>query len=119
MRLFIQLCRTGSSTPKPWTRSNWCCVQRSSTRIPHRGYATDLEKLKQVVAQCKGCQMHSRQPNRYRAVLPEQCVFNYDVAVDVMFIHQQPILHVLCRQTHFLVQQYYKSRTHLQYGLLL
>ena len=63
--------------------------------------ATDLEKLKQVVAQCKGCQMYSRQPNRYRAVLPDQCVFNYDVAVDVMFIDKNPILHIVCRQTHF------------------
>lgn len=63
--------------------------------------ATDLDKLKQVAAQCKGCQMYSRQPNRYRAVFPAQCVLNYDVAVDVMYIDKNPILHVVCRQTHF------------------
>lgn len=63
--------------------------------------ASDLEKLQAVAAQCKDCQLFSRQPNRYRAVLPEQFVFNYDVALDVMFIAGHPILHTVCRQTHF------------------
>lgn len=63
--------------------------------------ASDLDKLKMITKQCKGCQMFSKQPNRYRAPLPDQCVFNYDVAVDVFFILSQPILHVVCRQTHF------------------
>ena len=63
--------------------------------------ASDLRKLTEIGEQCKGCQLFSKQPNRYRAVLPDQCVFNYDVAVDVMFIHGNAILHAVCRQTHF------------------
>lgn len=62
---------------------------------------SDLTKLQQINEQCKGCQLYSKQPNRYRAVLPYQCVFNFDVALDVMFIYQRPILHAVCRQTHF------------------
>ena len=63
--------------------------------------ASDLRKLTEIGEQCKGCQLFSKQPNRYHAVLPGQCVFNYDVAVDVMFIHRNAILHAVCPQTHF------------------
>lgn len=40
--------------------------------------------------------------NGYRAILPEQCTFNFDVAIDITFIKQQPILHAVFEQTHFL-----------------
>lgn len=63
--------------------------------------SSDLDKLVEVTKQCKGCQLFTKQPNRYRAVLPEQCVFNFDVAIDVMFIRQVPILHAVCKQKHF------------------
>jgi hypothetical protein len=68
---------------------------------PVESGASDLEKLQEISKSCKGCQLYSKQPNRYRAVLPDQCVFNFDVALDVMFIRGQPILHAVCRQTHF------------------
>lgn len=68
---------------------------------PIEAGASDLDKLAEVTKQCKGCQLFSKQPNRYRAVLPEQCVFNFDVAINVMFIRQVPILHAVCKQTHF------------------
>ena len=45
--------------------------------------------------------MFTKKPNRYRSVMPEQCVFNFDVAVDVLFILIQPIIHVVWGQTHF------------------
>ena len=68
---------------------------------PIEAEASDLEKLQAVTKQCNGCQLFSLQPNRYRAVLPDQCVFNYDVALDVMFFTKIPILHAVCLQTHF------------------
>lgn len=71
-----------------------------------RGYpietsASDLTKLLEITAQCKGCQFKARGPNRTRVLLPEHCVFNFDVALDVMFEEQKPILQAVCRQTHF------------------
>ena len=68
---------------------------------PIEAEASDFEKLQAITKQCKGCQLFSRQPNRYRAVLPDKCVFNYDVALDVIFFTKIPILHAVCRQTHF------------------
>lgn len=63
--------------------------------------ASDLVKLQEISKSCKACQLNSITPNRYRVVLPEQCVFNFDVALDVMFIRSQPVLHAVCRRTHF------------------
>lgn len=60
-----------------------------------------LQKLQEITKSCKGCQLFSKQPNRYRTILPEQCVFSFDVAIDVMFIRNQPILHAVRRQTPF------------------
>ena len=62
---------------------------------------SDQRKLTEIGEQCKGCQLFSKQLNRYRAVLPDQCVFNYNVAVAVTIIHESAILHAVCRQTHF------------------
>lgn len=68
---------------------------------PIKTGASDLDKLCVVTEQCKDCQLFSKQPNRYRPVLPEQCVFNFDVAIDIMLIGQVPILHAVCKPKHF------------------
>lgn len=33
--------------------------------------------------------------------MPEHYVYNFKVAIDIIFIQKIPILHVVCRQTHF------------------
>lgn len=63
--------------------------------------SSDIDKLIEVTEQCKGCQLFTEQLNRYHAVLPEQCVFNFNVAINVMFIEQVLILHAVSKQTPF------------------
>lgn len=48
--------------------------------------SSDLAKLKQFNERCKGCQLYSQKPNRCHALLSDQCVFSYNIAVDVIFI---------------------------------
>lgn len=62
---------------------------------------SNLQKLQGISKFCKGCQLYSKQSNRYRTILSDRFVFNFDVAIYVMFIRGQPILHAFCRQTHF------------------
>ena len=59
---------------------------------------SDLEKLINIGKQCKGCQLFAKQPNRYRAVLPDQCVFNYDVALD-SHVHSWQCYSACCVRT--------------------
>lgn len=63
--------------------------------------ARDLRKLQELLKSCKACQLHSKQPNQYRTILPDQCVFNFEVAIDITIILGQAILHAVCRQTRF------------------
>lgn len=63
--------------------------------------ASDLSKLQDITKSCKGCQLYVEQPNRYQVVLPNQCVFNFDVAIDVMYIDNHATLQIVCKQSHF------------------
>lgn len=50
---------------------------------------------------CKGSHHYGEQPYRYRKMLPDECVFNYSVAIEVMFINSVPILRAVLWLTHF------------------
>lgn len=62
---------------------------------------SDLENLIETKKQCRGCGIFSKQPYRYRAVYPQQSVFNFDVAIEVMFIPQVHVLYAACKQAQF------------------
>lgn len=73
----------------------------------HRAYpleteATYLQKLQGIAKSCKKFQLFFKKLDRYRSILPEQCLFNFDVAIDVMFIRNQSVINAICKQTHFL-----------------
>lgn len=72
----------------------------SASRHPIETGASDQEKIFEVASQCKKFHLFTKQLNRSRAALAEQCTFNFDVALDIMFIRQVPILHVVCKTTH-------------------
>lgn len=53
--------------------------------------ATDLIKLHKFTKSCKVCWLYAKQPNRCWAVLPDQCVFNFNVAINVMYIKNRHV----------------------------
>lgn len=58
---------------------------------------TDLRKIiDDVTANCKECREHSTKPFRFRAIIPDDnVVFNHELAVDLMYLHVEPVLHVV------------------------
>lgn len=62
---------------------------------------SDLEELEDITEQYKQCHLWAKQPNQYRALLPDNCLSDFVVAVNVRYLKQQLILHVVCRQTYF------------------
>lgn len=68
---------------------------------PIKTGSTVLSKLQKITKSCKGRQLYSKQPNRYRSTLLDQCIFSYNIAVSVTFIVSHSIFYVVCRQTHF------------------
>lgn len=64
--------------------------------------ANDLQqKLQKITKSYKVCKLHSKKPNRYHAILSGHGVFNFDDAINVIFIRVQPILYAVYRQTYF------------------
>lgn len=81
----------------------------------------DMHRLDLCTTQVERTQLtlYSKQRSRYRAVLTDQFVFIYDVAVDVNFIAGQAILHVICRLNYFSRPDPLHKQTPTQYGLHL
>ena len=60
------------------------------------------EILKQISKACSTCQVHSSGPLRFRVTLPKsKCVFNHELALDLMWLDGSPVLHVVDTHTHF------------------
>lgn len=56
-------------------------------------------QLDQVRNSCDTCQRLAPNPNRFKVSMPQDCVFNRAVGMDVMKIHKQSVLHVVNRDT--------------------
>lgn len=51
---------------------------------------------------CSTCRSYSRKPFRFRASIgPDQIVFNHEIAIDLMWLEGNPVLHVVDTHTHF------------------
>lgn len=84
----------------------WHAPPSSVYNVLKHGYpietsSSGLKKLTEITAQCMACQLKVRGLNRTLVIIPEQCVFNLDVSIEVMFEEQTPILKAVYRHTHF------------------
>lgn len=64
---------------------------------------TELRKLTDsVTAACSTCKQFSSHPFRFRATITnEDIAFNQELAMDLDFLHDRPVLHVIDTQTNF------------------
>jgi hypothetical protein len=80
----------------------------SSTRKLHDllervGHEVEKSVLKKLTKFCTFCQKHEKSPERFKFTLRDDVNmnFNYSVIVDVMYIENSPILHVVDEATRF------------------
>ena len=66
---------------------------------PHETKRADFEMLKNIAANFFGFQPFAIMPNRYRAVLPDKIIFNYEVNLDIMFLERSMALHACFKHT--------------------
>lgn len=58
--------------------------------------------LEEIAASCHNCQSHRSNPYRFPvSILEEEIKFNHEVAVDLMWLKGNPILHIVDTQTRF------------------
>lgn len=50
----------------------------------------------------EGCQLYSMPPSRYPIVLSNQCTFNFDFTIDVVYTNSSPVPHIICEKAHYI-----------------
>ena len=79
---------------------------------PERTSPEVLRALKQISSTCDLCQRRSRAPHRFRVALPDaDVVFNRTVCLDLMYLENTPVLHVVDKDTKFSAAAFLEKET--------
>jgi hypothetical protein len=76
-------------------------VQRLQRVLERAGHDVDSDVLQHLTKFCKHCQKHGKSPGRFRFTLRDDVEFNYSIFVDIMYINNQPLLHIVDEGTRF------------------
>ncbi|EED14740.1 conserved hypothetical protein [Talaromyces stipitatus ATCC 10500] len=69
----------------------------------------DYKMLAQIEEFCHHCQINRQAPRRYRFTLHDDCEYNYEIVVDVMYLDGKPVLHIVDWATSFQAARFLKS----------
>ncbi|KAL5903019.1 hypothetical protein ACKVV7_011560 [Pyricularia oryzae] len=73
----------------------------------HRDVRQDiLEKITKI---CHQCQTHDPAPQRFKFSIKDECEFNYEVILDVLWLDGKPVLHVIDSATGFQAATFLKD----------
>ncbi|RDI84343.1 hypothetical protein Vi05172_g5622 [Venturia inaequalis] len=81
-------------------------------KLLHRAGHEDVEStiLDEIKKVCKECQSYDQAPRRFKFKIKDDCYFNYEIVIDVMYLDgNQPILHVVDIATSFQAAKFLKS----------
>lgn len=71
-----------------------------------------LQTLEEITKACTTCQKYSKGPHRFRVSFPpDKCVFNHEVAIDLVWLKGNPALHVVDTHTHFSAAMFINSKS--------
>ncbi|SLM40545.1 hypothetical protein SS1G_12712 [Lasallia pustulata] len=71
--------------------------------LEQSGHGDNLNKktLEHLTKYCSYCQKHGKLPGRFKFTLQDDVNFNYSIIVDIMYIDNSPILHIVDEATRF------------------
>jgi hypothetical protein len=84
-------------------------VGRLKRLLDRSGHKTNLEEIKRLNRFCHHCQKHGRSPGRFKFTLKDDHNFNHTVYLDVFYVDNEPILHVIDESTRFQAARFLKS----------
>jgi hypothetical protein len=76
-------------------------VSKLQRVLERAGYDIDKEALEHLTKFCEYCQRHRRSPSRFRFNLRDDVTFNCSVIVNIFFINNKPVLHVIDKATRY------------------
>jgi hypothetical protein len=69
--------------------------------LKRAGHEVEKSALKKLIKFCTFCQKYVKSSERFKFILRDDVNFNYSVIVDVMYVENSPILHVIDEATRF------------------
>ena len=75
-------------------------LRRVLERSGH-GDALNKDVLDRLTRYCSYCQKHGKSPGRFKFTLREDVNFNHSIIVDIMYVENSPLLHVIDEATRF------------------
>jgi hypothetical protein len=63
--------------------------------------ADTKDLLKHISKSCHACQVYSSKPIPFQIRYPAQIVFNHEIQLDLMYLHGNPVLHIVDVATTF------------------
>ncbi len=77
--------------------------------LERSGHEVKKAVLKKLTKFCTFCQKYAKSSGRFKFILKNDVNFNYSIIVDVMYIENHPILHVVDDVTRFQVARWLQS----------
>ncbi|KAH8799102.1 hypothetical protein F5884DRAFT_869701 [Xylogone sp. PMI_703] len=84
-------------------RFGYPSVERLRKILERSRHDVDDKVLQYLSKYYKYCQKHNRSPGRFKFTLQNDVKFNYAILVDVMYINNKPVLHIVDEATGFQV----------------
>ncbi|KHJ30810.1 hypothetical protein EV44_g3573 [Erysiphe necator] len=84
-------------------------LQRLLERAGHNDI--NYGEIKRLTDFCEQCQKHGKSPGRFKFKLRDEINFNFTILVDIMFIDNSPILHIIDEATRYQAAQWLSNMT--------
>ena len=69
--------------------------------LEQSGHKINKQTLDKLTKYCSYCQKHGKLPGRFKFTLRDDINFNFTIFVDIMYIDNSPILHVVDKATQY------------------
>ena len=80
--------------------------------LQRAGHSVEIKAIEFLNRICHQCQMNASRPARFKFTLHDDCEFNYEISVDIMYLDGNwPTLHVVDTATSFNTAQFLRNIT--------
>ena len=79
--------------------------------LERSGHEVNKPALDRLTKYCSLCQKHGKSPGRFKFTLRDDVNFNYSIFVDIMYIDNSPILHVVDEATRYQAAKWLQNVT--------
>ncbi|MDB5910367.1 MAG: polyprotein [Massilia sp.] len=87
-------------------------VTRLHKVLQASGHPVEIKALEFLTKVCHQCQMNAQRPTRFKFTLRDDCEFNYELIIDIMYLDgNKPVLHVVDTATAFNAARFLKDIT--------